>query len=276
MTGTARRTGGVRRRRLLWLPIVVLGGCAAVLIVEARIAVSRNYLPEDPAFAIDFVAEPRHGAASGTTVEIAVLGDSLVSGLGVDNERDSLPGQIALQTADALGRRVHVTGFGVSGAVTEDVRTFQAGQLERLRPRPDVVVVEVGSNDVTHRTAPWKMEQRTRQMLRRVREAAGGAPVILGSAGKLDTPNFLQPLRITIVQAARLYRRAQRHAARKEHVRFMDVPHDVSPAFATTPGANSSDAFHPAAPGYEVWARPLAADVVDIVRQSDGAGGANA
>jgi lysophospholipase L1-like esterase len=94
--------------------------------------------------------------------------------------------------------------------------------------------------------------------------------VVLGSSGKLDTPNFLQPLRWLVMWRATAVRARQERVARTFDVEFVDVAEEVAPEFARIgPSANSSDDFHPSATGYAAWARPLADRVIAAVGDTD-------
>lgn len=193
-------------------------------------------------------------------LRLAVLGDSLVEGVGASDAVHSLPGQIAEKVAVQTGRAVHVTGFGVSGDVTREVFA-QLDQLEQLAPGTfDVIVIEVGSNDVTHGTRRAALEGDTRAMLRRAQALA--PLVVLGSAGRLDSPIFGPGLRQLVVHRATQVRELQGRVARELGVAFMDVARDVSAEYEATAASSSSDHFHPSDHGYEIWARPLADLVV--------------
>jgi lysophospholipase L1-like esterase len=242
-----------RARRIVWLLAALPVAVAAVLGAQVALALTRDYL-RSADFEVDFTTD-----GSAPTLRLAVVGDSLVEGVGASSARTSLAGQVAQQVADRTGRAVQVRGLGVSGAVTADVLE----QLDQLEPGDyDAIVIEVGSNDVTHATRLNALEQHTRLLLERSLQLA--PIVVFGSAGRLDTPNFQQPLRQVVVWRATRVRALQsRVAAEFDEVAFMDVARDVSPVYERTPGATSGDGFHPADPGYEVWARPLAALVVE-------------
>lgn len=79
-------------------------------------------------------------------------------------------------SADATGRCVHVWSSAQTGARTADVL---AEQLPRLCGKPDVVVLMVGTNDLTHVT-PWRQLQTSTDRLLDALTAVG-APVIMSS-----------------------------------------------------------------------------------------------
>lgn len=241
-----------RRIALVILAVPVLG--AAVLGAQALIALNRDYL-RTADFDIDLELEGDEPA-----IRIAVLGDSLVEGVGATSPEASLPGQIGAKVAEQTGRAVHVRGFGVSGAETRDVHA----QLDQVEAGEfDVIVIEIGSNDVTHGTRLAELEGHTAAILKRATKLA--PHVVFGSAGRMDTPNFLPPLRQVIVHRATQVREVQARVAHDAGVDFMNVAEEVSPIYERTPNANSSDDFHPGDAGYEVWARPLAKRVVERI-----------
>src|SRR5690606_16104244 len=92
---------------------------AAVVAAQVAAVVGGEYLP-DPAYRVDAVREPPVAAAR-RPLRLAVLGDSTVAGIGAAQADDALPVLVAERVAPALGCRVVVTGFGVSGARTADV-----------------------------------------------------------------------------------------------------------------------------------------------------------
>ena len=73
---------------------------------------------------------------------ICAFGDSLTAGFGL-LQTESLPGQLQ-NRLQARGYRVRIHNHGISGETTGDglLRIHQA-----LRPRPDLVLLELGIND---------------------------------------------------------------------------------------------------------------------------------
>lgn len=242
-------------RRPARLVLAALAVAIGVLVVEVVLVLQRDYITR-PEFEVEFVT-----GGCGPPLRMAVLGDSLVAGLGASDERRSLPGQVAIKVSAATGRSVSVTGFGVSGAVTGDVLSRQLPEV--ASQAFDVIVIEIGSNDVTHRTSLRRVERQTRLMLKRARARA--PIVVLGSSGRLNTPNFLPPLRQIVMARATSVRARQVRIARDLDVPVVDVAREISPTYDRTAGSSSRDAFHPSDIGYEIWARPLAARVVSAL-----------
>ncbi|MDZ7759735.1 MAG: arylesterase [Desulfovermiculus sp.] len=78
-----------------------------------------------------------------STITLCAFGNSLTAGFGLP-EAASMPRQL-LQNLEADGYRVKIANHGLSGDTT-------AGGLTRiqtaLRPRPDLVILELGINDI--------------------------------------------------------------------------------------------------------------------------------
>ncbi|MPZ72527.1 MAG: hypothetical protein GEU74_04745 [Nitriliruptorales bacterium] len=234
---------------------------AALLGVEAAVASRREYVPDDPGYLVQARVEPRGSSHDGAPLRLVMLGDSTVAGLGSPTAESSLAVLTAQRVADRLGRSVEVRGLGVSGARTADVRDEQ---LPQVSPgEVDVLVVVVGSNDVTHLTPPWHFDDVTRSMLERAR--AAGAPVILGGIPLFGGVTALdQPLRWAVDRSACVLRGIQvRTAQRVRGVTFVDIAAQASPRFVGVPDAMSSDGFHPAPTGYGFWADALAPAAAD-------------
>ena len=223
---------------------------AGVLVAEIVAVANAEYLPNDPGYRVDAVAGPPDQRAP---LRMVVLGDSTAAGVGSPTVEESLPALVADRVAQRLGRRVEVMGYGVAGARTADIA---AEQLPLVRDA-DVIVIVIGSNDVTHLTAPWRFDDQTREMLTAAR--ASGARVVLGGIPLFDVVAFPQPLRWSLARVSTIHRRIQaRVAAQLDDVVYVNIARDASPRFVGVDGAMSSDGFHPGPPGYGFWADALA------------------
>src|SRR5262249_28056298 len=95
-------------------------------------------------------SDGRYEAAAdlGPDLQLALLGDSSAAGFGVDGPRDT-PGALrATGIAEQLNRNVYLRSHAVVGAMSSNLEP----QVDRaLRFHPDIAVILVGANDVTHR-----------------------------------------------------------------------------------------------------------------------------
>lgn len=120
-------------------------------------------------------------AGAAEPVKILVLGDSLTAGLGLPASK-AFPAQLeaALQQS---GSKVRVINAGVSGDTTQ-------GGLNRLSwalsDKPDLVIVELGANDMLRGLDPGQTRKNLDAILRRLKKAKHR--VIL--AGMRAAPNL--------------------------------------------------------------------------------------
>lgn len=245
-------------RRLAFATGFSLAALVALIGVELVLLGRREYLPSDPGYVVDAIVEPARGT-SGPPLRLAVLGDSTVAGVGSPTEDEALPVLIAARVAEATGRRVHVIGFGVSGARTA---TLLADQLPLVEPGHDALVLVIGSNDATHATPWWRLRADTSDMLDRA-AALDTAVVLAGTPRFSGTEIIPEPLRTFVDRYAGVLRGEQRAAATAvPGVRFVDLAADASPRFSGVPAATSVDGFHPSPIGYGFWADAIAPSVV--------------
>ena len=253
----ARRTAGLA----VGLPLAFV----AVLAVEAGVAARREYF-DTPGYEVEGTAEPA-GGGTGEPLEMVMLGDSTVAGLGAESVEDSLVLQTAQRAATAAGRPVHARGLGISGSRTVDLRD---DQIPLIDPATDVVVIVIGSNDATHLTPFWTFDEQTASMLSAARRQAPDAAIVLGGIPLFGEARALdEPLRSVVDGYASVLRRVQRRVASDTAgVTFVNIAAEASPRFVGVPDAMSRDGFHPGATGYGFWADALGPAVAAAATQA--------
>ena len=205
----------------------------------------------------DRVWRPKLG---GTPVELLMVGDSIAAGLGAERPKDVLGARIAKSVAGFLQRPVRLRTAAQVGAESQDL----ARQIDRLPEsyRPDVAVVIVGGNDVTHRVPVASAAADLADAITRLR--ARGAEVVVGTCPDLGALRAVpQPLRSLGAQASRQLARAQAVAGERAGARVVSLRRAVGHLFVAHPDDMFSiDRFHPSALGYRRTADALAPEVV--------------
>ena len=172
-------------------------------------------------------------ATGGERPVILALGDSLTAGYGLPR-KDSFPAQLAAALA-AAGVPARVVNAGVSGDTT-------AGGAARiawlLQDDPDLVIVELGANDMLRGVDPAV----TRANLDRIVETAraSGAKVLL--AGMMAPPNLGRDY-------SDAFNAIFPELAKKHDVVFYPF---FLEGVATDPSLNLGDGIHPNAKGIAV------------------------
>lgn len=157
---------------------------------------------------------------------ISVLGDSLAAGYGLDVEQGFVP---QLQAALARrGRPATVLSAAVSGDTSADGRR----RVEwMLRKKPDIVIVELGANDMLRAMPTAQLYDNLDAIIGRIK--AGGARVLL--AGMMATPDLGDDY---AAEFAAVYSRlAEKHQVALFPFFLQDV--------ATVPQFNLPDGLHP-------------------------------
>ena len=134
---------------------------------------------------------PHPGSDLSGMIRMAMLGDSLATGLGVDGP-EQLPGAVlARALAQHSGRPVQLDTLAICGCTSRRLR----GQVDTvLLDPPHAAIIMIGANDVTRRIPPWESAKLLSDAVSRLR--AAGTTVIVGTCPDLGTIRSIpQPLR---------------------------------------------------------------------------------
>ena len=169
------------------------------------------------------------------------FGDSLTAGYGL-NPPESYPVRLeaALRRA-GIAARVH--NGGVSGETTAAARARLAWQLKGLRQKPDLVILELGANDMLRGLDPGQARANLDAMLAELKRRR--ITVLL--TGMLAAPNLGGPYR-------RRFDAIYPALVRKHGVAFYPF---FMKGVAGNPRLLQSDGLHPTAQGVTVIVRGL-------------------
>jgi lysophospholipase L1-like esterase len=204
----------------------------------------------------------RYGRFAGRAVTLAVLGDSSAAGYGVHQARETPGALLAAGLAERLRRPVQVRCFAVPGATS----SMLAPQVEfAVEARPDVAVILIGGNDVTHRVPNSAAVRHLVSAVLALREA--GSQVVVGTCPDLGTIEPIQPpLRWLARRWSRELATAQTIAVVEAGGATVSLLDLLGPAFAAEPQRMfSSDRFHPSADGYAAAAAALLPTVAAVL-----------
>ncbi|MEO5664649.1 MAG: SGNH/GDSL hydrolase family protein [Nocardioides sp.] len=190
----------------------------------------------------------------GPAIRITLLGDSSAAGYGVERVEDTPGAQLASGVAAQADRRVHLREFAKVGARSSDL----LAQIEAALPtNPDLAVILIGANDVTHSVLPSQSVQHLAEGVRLLRD--NGAAVVVGTCPDLGT---IKPIAPPLKQVARSWSRrlaaAQTIAVVEAGGRTVALASILGPEFAAAPALLfGPDQFHPSADGYKQLASVL-------------------
>ncbi|MEO6999579.1 MAG: SGNH/GDSL hydrolase family protein [Terracoccus sp.] len=224
-----------------------------------------------------------YGSGAGPPIRFVVLGDSTGAGLGTQHANQTIGATIATGVAAFSGRPVQLTNVAVIGAESPDLdaqvdrivggldaddetavdepvedathaRHYTDSQISThpgdAASRPDVAVILIGANDVTHRIDRSIAVRHLEMAVRRLREV--GAEVVVGTCPDLGVLEPVpQPLRLLARRWSRDLAAAQTVAVVEAGGRAVSIGDLLGPEFSAHPKILfSEDRFHPSAAGY--------------------------
>jgi len=195
-----------------------------------------------------------------------LLGDSTAAGYGADAPRNTVGALIAAGLSEQLRRPVDLHCFAVVGAESKHLQPQVESAIEG---QPDVAVICIGGNDVTHRV---KLPLAVRHLTNAVRALrASGAQVIVGTCPDLGTIRPIQPpLRWLAGHWSRQLAAAQTVAVVEAGGRTVSLGDLLGPAFDAEPDRMFAwDRFHPSGDGYAVAAAALLPTVMAALREPE-------
>ena len=187
--------------------------------------------------------------SAGDTIHYVVLGDSTSIGQGT-----SYDNSIAYKTATYLAMKhvIHLTNVGISGARVADVLGIQVAQAVQLKP--DVVLIAVGANDVTHFTSMSDLEKNLIRIIDRLQTANSAVHIVItGSPDMGSVPRFPWPTNSIAHLRTQQVNRSIARIAQEKMIVFAPIAQKTGAIFAQHPELFAIDKFHPNAQGYAVW-----------------------
>jgi lysophospholipase L1-like esterase len=253
---------GIAVRHVGRATLLGAGALATTLAAEVMAARRRRFLPSEPVLEIGGVVGPEDGEA----LVLVVLGDSSVAGVGADSAQDTLTYGVAKALTDRY--RVELHALGVSGSKLCNVVGEQLPQVAGLDP--DVVLVCVGTNDVTHGTTFREARRQLRLLGDGLATVAPGAVVVVSGLPPAETaPAFRRPLSDLMGLRAYAFTRIYQAELARFGITVFDVARLTRKAFRGKKEMFSSDLFHPSSAGYAflgtIYGRAVS-DALDAAR----------
>ena len=261
----------MRMRRLLGsltavLLVALLGGVAAGATLRAQARIARRVIGK-PLGEEALVADRVYKKKYGDPIDLVLLGDSIAAGLGADDPRNTLGGELARRLTKATRRAVRLHTAAVVGAessgLVDQLATLPATYL------PHVAVIVVGGNDITHRVRTADSRRFLGDAVWSLRER--GAGVVVGTCPDLGALQPLpQPLRSLGARASRQLAAVQRDVTTELGGHAVSLADVVGPFFITQPDEMFAlDRFHPSNAGYRRTAKAMLPSVLAALGYAD-------
>lgn len=184
-------------------------------------------------------------------LRVAALGDSTLTGPGVESADEIWARVVGRRLVGELGRQVDLRSFGAGGATATEV---VAGQLDAaLDFAPHLALVSVGANDVIRGVPMRRFSLNLDRIVSSLTD--NGALVVCSGVGDLGSiPRLAPPLRQVASRLGRRADRAHTAVARRHGALKAEQWGWSSEQFRTRRDVWSADRFHPNAAGHLVWA----------------------
>ncbi|GAA2490403.1 lipase [Winogradskya humida] len=248
----------------------VTGAAAGITLLSAGVllrqaAGARRIIPmaEAPPPRGDGLYGPKF---PGRALSMVILGDSSAAGYGVHRPRETPGALLATGVSRRLRRPVRLHRLAVVGAVSAAL-THQVDAA--LEYEPEVAVIIIGGNDVTHVSARAAAVRHLGDAVRRLR--ATGCKVVVGTCPDMGA---VQPIKPPLRWLARSWSRqlaADQTVAVVEAggwaVSLVDL---LAPAFVADPVRMfGSDHFHPSVEGYARAAAVIMPTLMAVLGEDD-------
>jgi acyl-CoA thioesterase-1 len=178
----------------------------------------------------------QQSAKQGEFVYVA-LGDSAAQGIGASRPELGYVGLLIKQVEQTTGKSVHVLNLSESGAKIEDVINKQIPQLKNIKP--DLMTIEVGSNDVANDYDTQKFQQQYDQL----------ASLLPANTFVANIPYFGGRLKYNdkAIDASKYVQQA----AQKHNLKLVDL--QTATKQEQSIFNYSVDFFHPSNRAYKIW-----------------------
>lgn len=197
---------------------------------------------------------------NGDPIDLLLLGDSIAAGLGADRPKRTLGAQLSKRLADRTNRAVRLRSAAIVGSESSMLRTQIAGLPSSYRP--DVIVIIVGGNDVTHRVKASASCDHLASAVTTLQ--AGGSQVVVGTSPNLSALVAVpQPLRTIVGVASRQLANAQREVVTANRRPLGLARRGRRPLLRGGTGPHVRlDRLHPSNAGYRRTAKALLPSVL--------------
>ena len=181
-------------------------------------------------------------------IHVTGVGDSIIAGVGVDEQRHALVGQFAQRLHGRTRRRVEWHVHGLNGATS----SFIAERIAPFAQPAHVYLVSAGVNDVTHGVGARKFADNVGRTIAALQARSPAATVIFTGVPPLAMfPALPRLLGGLLGERAHRLQAAARDIVQREQALCFDFP-DSLPR-----GGFARDGFHPAADACGEWAEWL-------------------
>ncbi len=181
------------------------------------------------------------------------LGDSLTSGVGVDDYQESFPALIAQKIISADKSQITLKDFSYPGYKTNDLINNLLPQA--IAVQPDIVTLLIGVNDIHNQVSAGDFENNYRTILNRLTKETK-AKIYLVSLPFIGSESLLYPpYNVYFDHETVRFNEIIKQLAGDYQLKYIDIYTPTVSTFKKDGAHYSRDLFHPSAEGYRLWAQ---------------------
>ncbi|OGY54002.1 MAG: hypothetical protein A3A24_03240 [Candidatus Buchananbacteria bacterium RIFCSPLOWO2_01_FULL_46_12] len=179
------------------------------------------------------------------------LGDSLTAGVGTNNFQQSYPYLVAEKLANS-GSAVTLKDLSVSGAKTSELISYQLA--EAVGSKPSIVTLLIGVNDIHGNVSKTTFEKNYGEILKQLSQNANTKIYAISIPYIGSSTLFLPPYQLYFNYKTKEFNEIIKKLAAAYKVYYIDIYTPTVGLFMKSGPQYSTDAFHPSAEGYKLWA----------------------
>ena len=177
------------------------------------------------------------------------IGDSLTSGVGIDDYKESYPYLLAQKLS--TDKKIVLKDVSYPGYKTEDVKEKLLD--EGIADKPDMITLFIGVNDVRSSVSKETFETNYKYILDRLTKETS-AKIYLINVPMIGE-NVLPPYDEYFDLQTRNFNSIIKSLAENYGLSYIDIYTPTKEEFKKSNEYYSSDLFHPSAKGYAYWAQ---------------------
>ncbi len=183
-------------------------------------------------------------------INLLVIGESTVAGVGAKNHAEALTGQFAKYLSRQIGKTVCWHALGVSGITVH--RTINELVPKIPEVKFDVILIALGGNDVFQLSTPTKWREGMTKLLDIFREKYPDSTIYLANVPMVrDFIGLPNPTRYVLSRVAKM-----QHFNTLDFVASYEKVHYYLPQGKFVE-EHFSDGVHPSPRGYDLWAEEM-------------------
>ncbi len=189
---------------------------------------------------------------------VTVLGDSTAIGAGASTPRQTFPSQVIRDSLLPKYGTINYINRGVSGSRAVDIVNYQLEAA--VKDQPGLVLISIGTNDVTNLIEPDKYSASLKTVLDRLTGETPARIVLLGIPAVKTAPLLVFPYpQFLDIFTKRLIEAENRLLSTYPPSRILPVElyDSTGPSFSGHPELFAADGYHPNDQGYAVWAKEV-------------------